>query len=289
MARRTDLNDFLRTRRARLQPEEVGLSPGLGKRRVPGLRREELAHLAGISVDYYIRLEQGRCDSVSQAVLDAVATALRLTDDERVHLHQLAKPAHTRAGAARPQKVRPGLRQLLHALPTSPAFVFGRRMDILAWNPLACALISDFAALPTRKRNLARLILLDENVKHLYPNREQVVSDTVGHLRIDAGRYPDDPELAALIGELLMHSEEFRRHWAMHTVQRKTHGVKEFRHQLFGDFTLTYETLHLPDDPDQLLTIYTAEPGSRADDNLRILATWHRGNAPATGDTRVDS
>lgn len=283
MARRADLNDFLRTCRARLAPGDVGLPPGPGQRRVPGLRREELALLAGISVDYYIRLEQGRCDTVSEGVLDAVASALRLTDDERAYLHQLAKPTRTRVRTPRAQTVRAGLHQLLNALPASPAFVFGRRMDILAWNPLACALITDFAALPVRRRNLARLILLDENVRRLYPDREQVVSDTVGHLRIDAGRYPDDPELTSLIGELSMHSEEFRRHWAMHTVKSKTHGVKRFRHPLVGEFVLAYETLHLPDAPDQLLNVYTAEPGSPADDNLKILATWRHGNGRQAG------
>ncbi|MFB6720845.1 helix-turn-helix transcriptional regulator [Kribbella sp. NPDC056345] len=274
MSPHTDLGEFLQTRRARLRPEEVGLAPGFGARRVPGLRREELAQLAGISVDYYVRLEQGRSSRVSDTVLDAVAGALQLTDDERVHLRRLAKPAKPRQRRAKPQTVRPGLLQLLNAVGDTPAFIFGRRMEVLAWNSLACALIADFPALPPIRRNLARLILLDEDARSLYPNREHVTGDTVGYLRLDAGRYPDDPELTALIGELSMHSEEFRQHWAAHTVRQKKHGFKQFNHPLVGEFELAYETLMLPDDPDQLLTFYTAEPGSRAESNLKLLANW---------------
>lgn len=274
MARRADLAAFLSSRRARLRPEDVGLAPGSGPRRVPGLRREELAYLAGISVEYYVRLEQGR-RNVSDAVLDAVATALRLTEDERTHLHRLARqPAAPRQ--PRTQQVRPGTLHLLQALrDCTPAFVFGRRMDILAWNRLACALITDFDALPVQRRNLARLVLLDENVVRLYPDRDFVAKDTVGHLRMDAGRNPDDPQLAALVGELSLKSEEFRRHWSMHTVKSKSHGYKRFDHPIVGALILNFETLHLPDDPEQYLTIYTAVPGSPDEERLRILNSWY--------------
>ncbi|SDD50264.1 helix-turn-helix domain-containing protein [Actinokineospora iranica] len=269
MARRADLAAFLISRRARLRPEDVGLAPGGGPRRVPGLRREELAHLAGISVEYYVRFEQGR-RNVSDAVLDAVATALRLDADERAHLRRLARGPV--AQAHRPQQVRPGTGQLVHAL-CAPAFVFGRRMDILAWNRAACALITDFAALPPHRRNLARLVLLDEDVVRLYPDRDFVAKDTVGHLRMDAGRHPDDPRLAALVRELSLGSAEFREHWARHTVTSKSHGFKRFDHPVVGALTLSFETLHLPDDPEQYLTVYTAVPGSPDEERLRVLTS----------------
>ncbi|MCT2589340.1 helix-turn-helix transcriptional regulator [Streptomyces sp. N2-109] len=285
MNRRADLGEFLRSRRALLSPEDVGFAPGSGPRRVPGLRREEVAYLAGISVEYYVRLEQGRNPGVSDAVLDAVARVLRLDEDERTHLHRIARhPGHTarreRTRRAPPQQARPGIRQLLHAVGDTPAFVFGRRMDILAWNRLAGALITDFDALPPHERNLARLVLLDEDVVRLYPDREFVAKDTVGHLRIDAGRNPDDPELAALVGELSLKSEEFRRHWSIHTVKSKSHGYKRFAHPVVGPMTLRFETLRLPDDPDQFLTVYTAGPGSADEECLRILASWQTRHSP---------
>ncbi|PSK97961.1 helix-turn-helix protein [Murinocardiopsis flavida] len=278
--RRTDLGEFLRSRRARLQPEDVGLARGGGQRRVQGLRREELAYLTGISVDYYVRLEQGRSQNVSGAVLDAVARVLRLNEDERAHLRQIARHLPgplDRAGAegGEAQEVRPGIRRLLDAVEGTPAFVFGRRMDILAWNPLACALITDFGALPRRRCNLARLVLLDEDVVRLYPDREFVARDTVGHLRIDAGRHPDDPELATLIADLSAGSAEFRRHWSGYTVKSKSHGYKRFDHPAVGPMTLNYETLHVPDDPDQFLTVYTAPADSPAEECLRLLQKRH--------------
>ncbi|NGO73897.1 helix-turn-helix transcriptional regulator [Streptomyces boncukensis] len=273
---RTDVGEFLRSRRARLRPEDVGLAPGGGVRRVPGLRREELAYLAGISVEYYVRLEQGRKPGVSDAVLDSVARVLRLDEDERVHLHRIARHPHRRPRRERPQEVRPGMRQLLHAVGDTPAFVFGRRMDILAWNRMACALmITELGALPQRERNLARLVLLDEDLVRLYPDREFVAKDTVGHLRVDAGRHPDDAELAALVGELSLKSEEFRKHWSMHTVKRKSYGHKNLAHPVVGPMRLQFETLHLPDDPEQCLTVYTAAPGSKDEESLRLLALWH--------------
>ncbi|MBC9714757.1 helix-turn-helix domain-containing protein [Streptomyces sp. TRM66268-LWL] len=276
MPRRADLGEFLSSRRARLRPADVGLAPGGGLRRVPGLRREELAFLAGISVEYYVRLEQGRTPNVSDAVLGAVADVLRLDEDERAHLHRLARRPAVRPRRPQTQQVRPGMLQLLRAVGDStPAFVFGRRMDVLAWNRLACALIADFDALPPQHRNLARLLLLDDDVVRLYPDREFVAKETVGHLRLDAGLHPDDPKLAALVGELSLNSEEFRRHWSRHTVKSKSHGYKRFAHPVVGRLTLNYETLHLPDDSEQFLIVYSAVQGSPDEERLHLLNSWH--------------
>ncbi|MDW5329507.1 helix-turn-helix transcriptional regulator [Plantactinospora sp. KLBMP9567] len=276
MPHRADLGGFLKSCRARLGPVEVGLPPGSGQRRVVGLRREELALLAGISVDYYVRLEQGRCGSVSESVLDAIAAALRLTEDERDHLYRLARPGQLRPRPPVPQQVRPGLRQLVTAVgAATPAFVLGRRMDILAWNELASALITDFAALAPSERNLARLVLLDDKVSRLYPDRELVVRNSVGFLRLDLGRHPDDPRLAALVDDLCQHSPEFREQWQLHTVSRKRYGVKRFDHPVVGQFELDYESLYHPDDQDQLVIVYSAPPGSAAEAKLRELARRH--------------
>ncbi|MGK8522565.1 helix-turn-helix transcriptional regulator [Nocardia asteroides] len=266
------VGEFLKSRRARVRPVDIGVPPGRGPRRVAGLRREELARAAGVSVDYYIRLEQGRADTVSDSVLDAVADVLRLSDDERDHLYQLARPGRKTRGPRASQRVRPGLLQLLHSVGATPAFILGRRMDILAWNPLASSLITDFAALAPNERNLARLVLLDEKVRRLYRNRELAVRNTVGYLRREAGRYPDDLELATLIADLSAGSEVFRQQWARHTVGRKRHGIKQFDHPLVGEFELCYESLQVPGEPDQVVIIYTAEPGSIAEAKLELLA-----------------
>jgi hypothetical protein len=242
---------------------------------VPGLRREELAQLAGVSVDYYVRLEQGRGTHVSDAVLDAVANALRLAGDERAHLRDLARPDRSRRRPARPQRVRPHLRQLLDAMTDVPAFVVGRRTDVLAWNPLGAALVADFPALPPRQRNFARLILLDEHVGALFTDRPRKARDIVAFLHFDAGRHPGDPLLADLIGELSRHSRLFRQLWPEHPVADKSHGAYEVRHPLAGPLTLAQEALRAPDDPDQTLVTYTAEPGSPSQASLRLLASWH--------------
>ncbi|WP_043627060.1 helix-turn-helix domain-containing protein [Nonomuraea candida] len=273
MDRAQQLTEFLKARRARLHPDDVGAGSFGGRRRVPGLRREELALLAGVSVDYYTRLEQGRARNVSGDVLDAVADALRLDHDERAHLHNLARPAPARRRRARPQRVGPELRQALDALTGAPAYVIGRRLDILAWNDLAAALITDFAALPAGERNMARLVFLDETSKDLYPDWPAKARDTVANLRKDAGRYPDDPELATLIGDLSLHSADFRRLWADHNVHGKTRGRKRFAHPRLGELALDYIAMTAPDDPDLTLMIYSAPPGSGAATNLRLLAS----------------
>jgi transcriptional regulator with XRE-family HTH domain len=270
---RTQLAEFLTSRRNRLDPDAAGI-PIHGRRRVPGLRREEVAQLAGVSVDYYVRLEQGRAAHPSESVLEAIARALQLDEVERSHLHQLARPAPARRRPPARERVRPGLRQLLERLETVPAFVLGRRMDVLAWNRLGASLHADFDGLPPGERNMARLIFLDPASVDHYPEWEQVARDTVGVLRGLAGRHPDDRPLAELIGELSMHSEQFRRWWAAGVVHRKTHGRKLIRHPVVGDLELHYETLQLPDAPDQMLVTYTAEAGSPSETSLALLASW---------------
>jgi transcriptional regulator with XRE-family HTH domain len=247
------LGEFLRSRRARLQPEDVGLLPLPTRRRVPGLRREEIAQLAGVSVDYYIRLEQGRGSHVSDAVLDAVANALRLADDERSHLRNLARPTRSPRRPSRPQRVRPQLRQLLGAMTDVPAFVVGRRTEVLAWN--------------------ARLVFLDDQIGALFRDRRRKGRDIIAFLHLDAGRHPDDPLLAELVGELSLHSSLFRQLWSEHPVGDKSHADYEVDHPIAGPLLLTQEALRAPDDPDQTLVTYTAVPGSPSEASLRLLAS----------------
>ncbi|TJZ59047.1 helix-turn-helix domain-containing protein [Streptomyces piniterrae] len=267
----TDLGEFLRSRRARIQPHEVGLQEH-GRRRVPGLRREEVAQLAGVSVDYYIRLEQGRGPSVSDAVLDAVARVLRLDEVEQAHLRDLARPQRRSARPRGSQRLRPGVQLLVDSL-HAPAFVLGRRMDVLGWNALGDA-VSGFSGMPDGRRNQARYAFLDPAARDFYLDWDAVAAETVAYLRLDAGRHPHDKLLAELVGELSLGSEPFRRLWADHQVKEKTHGVKRMRHPEAGDLELGYETLALPGDPDQLLVVYTASPGSRTAEKLAVLASW---------------
>ncbi|HEV7421766.1 MAG TPA: helix-turn-helix transcriptional regulator [Mycobacterium sp.] len=273
-----ELAEFLSARRAQLRPEDVGLGGEFVRRRVPGLRREELARLAGVSVDYYTRLEQGRSRSASTEVLDALATALRLDDPERQHLHHIARPQPAQPKRRpRPQTVDAETLSLLALLDQvcSPAFVLGRRLDVLAHNRLAGALITEFRRLPAPQRNQARFVFFDPHARELYADWATVAADTVAMLRLDAGRYPDDTKLSALIGELSIHSEEFRTWWSDHDVQRRTTGTKGYHHPLVGDLTVRYQALNPSGDPDQILIIYTTEPGSASDTSLRLLANWH--------------
>lgn len=277
---KAELGDFLRSRRARIRPEDAGLRTFGGRRRVPGLRREELAQLAGVSVDYYTRFEQGRAENISDGVLGAVAVALRLDAAERAHLTRLVRTAGRGGGpgqaaepeAEEPQEVRPGLLRLLESMPQTPAFVIGRRTDILAWNPLFARLVIDFGALPPERRNKAWLVFLDPEVRGRFVNWERKARDLVAFLRFDLGRHPHDPRFAALIAELSERSPEFTRLWEAQEVRDKTHGGYHLRHPLVGEVALAYESLNLPDDPDQSLITYTAEAGSPSEDALRILA-----------------
>ncbi|MGJ7906443.1 helix-turn-helix transcriptional regulator [Actinopolyspora sp. H202] len=274
------LAEFLRSARARLSPQQAGLDePGAGHRRVPGLRREELARLAGVSVDYYTRLEQGRSRSASAEVLDALASALELDHAERAHLHTLAQRSRTqRKRRPKPQQVHRATFDLLDVLDRAcrPAFVLGRRLDVLAHNRLVGRLITDFEALPAAERNQARFVFLDPHARELYRDWTTVAADTAAMLRLDAGRHPDDPALSNLIGELSIHSEEFRHHWSANKVHQRTTGTKDYHHPLVGDLTVTYQALTPADDPDQTLFVYSTPPGSSSEAAVQLLANWEQ-------------
>ncbi|MDH6450705.1 transcriptional regulator with XRE-family HTH domain [Streptomyces sp. SAI-126] len=276
-----DLGDFLRSRRARIQPEEVGL-PSHGRRRVPGLRREEVAQLAGVSVDYYIRLEQGRgpgstsrtkSAGVSDAVLDAIARVLRLDETEHAYLHAVARPPKTAERRRSAPRVRPGIQLLLDSMERTPAFVLGPAMDVLAWNALADAVLG-FSRIAPAHRNTALQLFLDPGTHDLYPDWAAVAAQTVAHLRLGAGSHPEDRRLREVVGELSLKSEDFRRLWADHQVKACMYGVKRVRHPLAGLLTLPYESLVLPETPDRTLVAYTPEPGSETAERLTLLGSW---------------
>ncbi|MFM9442394.1 helix-turn-helix domain-containing protein [Streptomyces acidiscabies] len=269
------LSEFLRTRRARLKPQDVGLRSFGRYRRVPGLRREELAQLAGVSVAYYTRLEQGNGRHVSAEVLDAIARALRLSDAEHAHLTHLAKPKQQKKKpAGRTQQVRGPLRTLLDTMDGVPAILVGRRSDILAWNRLAAAVFGDWDELPPQERNWARLVFLRPASLDLFVDWDRKANDVVSQLRMDAGSHPNDPLLSALVGELSVKSEEFRRLWATHDVKEKCHGLQRLHHPLVGELDLRLESFHQADDHEQMLVTYHAEPASPSAQALRLLASW---------------
>ncbi|WP_199191167.1 helix-turn-helix domain-containing protein [Amycolatopsis sp. CA-126428] len=269
MSDAAELGAFLKARRAALDPADLGLPSGVTQRRVKGLRREELAQLAGISVDYYTRLEQGRGKNVSDAILGALARALRLDAGEESYLRNLAAPKRREKSA--PQRVRPELQHLLDAV-QAPAFVFGRYLDVLAWNALGGAVSFDFGRL--EELSMPKLVFTDERAKQLHPEWDEVCRDVVANLRAESGKHPDDPHFHRLAGELSLASERFRELWAEHAVQEKARGWKLIMNPVVGELRLRYETLRLPDDPDQGLVIYHAEPGSASERALGLLASW---------------
>lgn len=273
MEQNAELRDFLRARRARVTPEQAGVRPHPGPRRVPGLRREELAYLAGVSADYYARLEQGRQLNVSDSVLDALARALRLGDSERDHLHRLAHRPRRRSSRRSPaaQRVRPGLVHLLAGLDHLPVFVIGHRMDILASNTMAHALLTDFDALPARERNFARYVFLDPTARERFQEWDEMAADTVANLRRYSGRFPNDPRLAELVGELSVKDADFRTWWADHNVHYHTYRVKHVHHPVAGDLVFDCETMLFPDDPGQMINIFAVEPGSVSAESVRLL------------------
>jgi len=274
-----EIRDFLVSRRARITPEQAGLPAYGGNRRVAGLRREEVALLAGVSIDYYVRLERGRAPGASESVLEGIARALHLDEAERAHLFDLARAA-AGSPAARPprrpgtQQVRPSVRRILDSMTTTPAYVRNARLDILAANRLAAALFAPILTSPAQPVNNARFLFLDPAAPDFYPDWERQAQDVVAMLRTEAGHSPHDRALSNLIGELSTRSENFRTWWAAHNVRFHRTGTKRFHHPVVGDLTLTYEALDLAADSGLRISAYTAAPGSPADDALKLLATW---------------
>jgi transcriptional regulator with XRE-family HTH domain len=270
-----ELGDFLRARRAALDPRQAGLPSDGRLRRVPGLRREELAQLAHVSPDYVVRLEQGRTRRVSRPVLDSLADALELATDERAYLFAVADVTQS-APARQPaeQQVDQRLRQLLDGMPDIPAMILNRRQDVLAWNTAATALLTDFGALPPGKRNLIRLTFLDEAYRALYADWPRAARECVAVLRMEAGRTPEDPVLTALVGELSMRDPDFRTWWGSYQVRGPRQLIKTYQHPMVGALTLDVQQLSVDTQPDQLLVAYTAAPGSPSQEALRFLLQW---------------
>ncbi|MEU6351425.1 helix-turn-helix transcriptional regulator [Streptomyces sp. NPDC047072] len=278
MSTQSDIREFLASRRARITPRQAGLPAYGGNRRVPGLRREEVAMLAGVSVDYYVRLERGHLAGASEEVLDAVAGALQLDEAERAHLYDLAR-AVARRPARRTKRTRGPIPQsvlrVLDSMTGSPAFVRNGRLDILAVNRLGRALYSPlFTEGAPRPVNIARFQFLDPHGRDFFPDWEQSVHTTVSLLRTEAGRAPGDSDLTELIGELVTRSEEFRTVWAKHNVRLHHTGRKGFRHPVVGEITLDFDAMELPAQPGLTLTAYSAEPHTPAHDALQLLAAW---------------
>jgi transcriptional regulator with XRE-family HTH domain len=273
---RNEVRDFLVSRRARITPEQAGLPAFGGNRRVPGLRREEVALLAGVSVDYYIRLERGNLDGVSESVLEALARALQLNEAERAHMFDLARASNLTARRRRrpARHVRPSVQRLLDAMTGAAAYVRNERLDILSANPLGYALFSEWYADPARPVNHARFVFLNPRAAEFYVDWESVADDAVGILRAAAGRDSHDRGLSDLVGELSTRSEPFRTRWAAHNVRLHRTGVKRFRHPLVGELELTYEAMELPADAGLRLVTYTAEAASESQDRLNFLAGW---------------
>jgi transcriptional regulator with XRE-family HTH domain len=278
-ADRDELGAFLKARRAELSPSDVGLPEGGTHRRVTGLRREDVAQLAAISTDYYTRLEQGRI-SASGPVLAALARVFRLTDDQRTYMYELTgKTATAKPRRRAPQKVKPHMQRILDHITDSPAIVMTPIHDILAWNPLAAALMIDFGEVPEQERNFLRLIFTDPRMRALYPDWEGFARAVITYIRMEAAREPDDPRLAELIGDLSIRDPQFRQWWAGHDVAFKRRGARTYNHPVVGEITLEWDTLTSDAEPDQQLIIYTAEPGSPSEQALRILASWSASEA----------
>jgi transcriptional regulator with XRE-family HTH domain len=274
---RSDIREFLSSRRAGISPETAGLPVYGGNRRVPGLRREEVALLAGVSVDYYTRLERGNLGGVSETVLDALARALQFDEAERAHLFDLARSANATSRARRraaPQRVRPGLQRLLDSMTDAPAWIRNWRLDFLAANRLGYALHSELFADPVRPVNSARFVFLNPRSHEFFPDWERSANDIVAVLRSEAGRNPYDKGLSDLVGELSTRSELFRTLWAAHNVRLHRRGLKRIHHPVVGDLKLTYEAMEFPADPGLTMFAYSAEPNSPSEDALKLLASW---------------
>jgi transcriptional regulator with XRE-family HTH domain len=275
---RSEIREFLVSRRARITPGQAGLAAYGGNRRVKGLRREEVAMLAGISAEYYVGLERGNVRGVSEDVLDGIARALQLDEGDRMHLFDLARAANASPGrpASRgsQERVRPVVQRILDSLVGGPAFVQSARLDVLAANRLGEAFYAPHYEDLVRPVNGARFVFLNPRAKEFFVDWDTIANDCVGVLRAEAGRDPYDKRLSDLIGELSTRSEEFRQRWAAHHVKLHRTGVKRFRHPVVGDLTLDFEALDLPGDPGQRMLVYSAEPGSPSYEGLQLLASW---------------
>lgn len=281
MDNRTDVRDFLVSRRGRITPEMAGLTVYGGYRRVPGLRREEAAMLVGVSVDYYTRLERGNLSGVSEGVLEALARGLRLNDDERDHLFALARTANASSQARsreyRPKaqtRVRPSIQVVLDSITDAPAFVRNGRRDILAANHLGRALYAQMFEDPVHPANSARYAFLDPRARDFYCDWNLAANNIVAILRSESGRNPYDKALGDLVGSLSMRSDDFRVRWAAHDVRHHYSGRKEYHHPVVGDISLLFEAMHLAEDPGLTLAVYPAEPGSASEESLRLLSAW---------------
>lgn len=274
---RAELRDFLISRRARITPEAAGLSAFGRNRRVKGLRRVEVALLAGISVEYYTRFERGNADGASDDVLDAIARTLRLDPAERAHLYDLARHLNTsRAPKRQPkqERVRPMVQRIIDGLVDHPAYVRNPRLDVLATNSLGAALYTPLFDDPTRPVNIAKFVFLNPHASEFFTDWDTMANDSVAILRAEAGRDPYDRRLSDLVGELSTRSDEFRVRWAAHNVQLACTFVKNLHHPLVGDLTLSYEAMLLPNDPGQMILVYAAEPASPTAEALGLLASW---------------
>lgn len=277
MDNRAEVREFLATRRAKITPDQAGVPMYGTRRRVPGLRREEVAQLAGLSTDYYTRLEKGNLRSASDSVLEAIARALQLDDAERAHLLDLARAARGGSGPTRrrtrAQQVRPSIQHLLDAMTGAVGAVSNGRLDLVATNALGRAFYAPVFAQGT-PGNLARYCFLDDSARDFYADWDAAASTTVAILRSLAGRDPHDRALTDLVGELATRSEEFRVRWAAHDVRQHHTGVKSFHHPVVGALTLSFDAMELPADHGLVLTVYTAEPGSASEERLALLASW---------------
>jgi transcriptional regulator with XRE-family HTH domain len=280
---RAQVRDFLISRRERITPQQAGLPAYGGNRRVKGLRREEVALLAGVSIDYYVRMERGNLAGASDPVLDGVATALHLDEAEREHLFALARaagPSTSRRRRPAATSVRPVIQQVLDAITDAPAWVRNARHDILAMNSLARALYSPVRESPvagaTAKRpaNTTRFLYLDPAARDFFIDYDRMAMDAAAMLRLEAGHNPHDKDLINLVGELSTQSELFRQHWASHNVKFHRSGRKRLRHPAVGELDLNFEAMELPSEPELRLNIYTADPNTPTADGLKLLASW---------------
>jgi transcriptional regulator with XRE-family HTH domain len=291
MDNRDEVKAFLSSRRARITPEQAGLQHFNRNRRVPGLRRSEVADLAGVSVEYYAQLERGNLAGVSDSVLEALARALHLDEAEQQHLAALARAAGPASRTRRKpsaQQVRPSVARVLELMTELPAFVNNGRGDVIAANPLMQALYAPMFDDAARPANHARFAFLNPRARDFWRDWERIATTTVAMLRAEAGRDPYDKALTDLVGELCTRSEEFRTRWAAHDVRLHNTGIKQFRHPVIGEIDLNFETMQLTADPGLSMTLLSAPAGSAADDALRLLASWAatRDQTPASPEPR---